>query len=37
MIFLGIFGMGGAALAQGRSCERLTRDYESLREIGGIV
>ena len=27
--------MGGATLAQGRSCECLTRDHESLREIWG--
>ena len=33
----GIFGMEGATLAQVRSHERLTSDYESLREIGGIV
>ena len=31
----GIFGMGGATLAQGRLYECLTRDHESLREIGG--
>ena len=35
--FLGISGMGGATLAQVRSCERLTSDDESLREIGGTV
>ena len=27
--------MGGAPLAHGRLCECLTRDHESLREIGG--
>ena len=30
----GNFGMGGAPLAQGRWYECLTRDHESLREIG---
>ena len=35
--FFGIFGMGAAPLAQGRLYECLTRDHESLREIGGIV